>query len=70
MIGFLTGSESLLQKNAYNSCALCISIEQSVLKTINHRRPGRAPNPRLKLLAKNPIRNNMQSISRSNDERT
>jgi hypothetical protein len=69
MNGFLTGSKSLPQKNAYNSCASCISVEQSVLKTINHRRPAPAPNTRLKLLAKNPIRNNMQSISRFRDER-
>jgi len=69
MIGFLTGSKALPQKNAYKSCALCISIEQSISKTINHRCPALAPNTRLKLLAKNPIRNNMQSIIRFRDER-
>jgi hypothetical protein len=69
MIGFLTGSKALPQKNAYKYCALCISIEQSVSKTINHRRPALAPNLRLKLLAKNPIRNNMQSIILFRDER-
>jgi hypothetical protein len=42
MIGFLTGSKSLPQENAYKSCALCISNEQSVLKTINHPRDGAA----------------------------
>jgi hypothetical protein len=34
----LTGSKTLPQKNAYKSCALCISVEQGVLKAINPHR--------------------------------